>query len=706
MATSQQFMDGGDGNTSFGGPKSTKEKEPDERRGKSDMDEQEPMKVTTMPALPKPIPDAGDTVPTYTGQNGVFVNELPDGSLVVTGPNGQKMNTFKPEDADKAGQAAIKAKLDGALRNQLASGTQNAPVDGVIGALIKTVGGFIGQSEEEKAAQAEKMWQELLRENDMDPAKALAAAAGDGLKPPGEAAPVAGGSKPPPPPDTEFRSGKTSPTEGGSQSPATTAPVQAKTPEQVAQEAKTATQTAEQKRFDDLVKLYAPNAKGFSPLDITTASTPKEAEAVKKMNDLIALSAKSGAIGDKAKADLSNLSKLTPENRDAWLAYYNPSAAVSSGASASGASASAAQGQATLASMAPTEVGEVAQATGEYQTDLSPLTTYDSTIARSDQRARSVGLADMMEARARGEVPSVAAEQYKAGLDRLLQSQQAAVASQRGPASALALRGAQTQAGQMGQQAVRETAILRLQEQKEAEERAAAQSNLIMIEDQKLSSQEKMNELNQRIQIVSADLQNTRNVLDRDMFNAEAMNKVNMLEAQLRTDVEKLNAEMQTNASLTNAELATRASIASAQNATQASIASADNMTKSSIANAGIASDLQQFAGTQAQQALQAQQTQQRYDWLQGYTVDRDTVGDQRNAALSAATLMANAGAGDLERQRLAANAASEAERLRRLDEAAAAQQTQGWVNTGLGVFNTFAGMRTPAAKPKNWWEL
>jgi hypothetical protein len=468
------------------------------------------------------------------------------------------------------------------------------------------------------------------------------------------------------------------------------------TPEEIAAAAKAAADkakadaaSAENKRFQDLISLYG-GMKGVNPLDISVLDNPKEIEAAKKVNDLIALSAKSGQIGQQARTDLNNLTKMDASNRDAWLQYYNPAAAQASGASASGASATAAQGQATLASMAPTEVGEVSQATGSYQTSLDPLTSYDPTIARSEERARSVGLADMMEARARGEVPSVAAEQYKAGLDRLLQSQQAAVASQRGPASSLALRGAQTQAGQLGQQAVRETAILRMQEQKEAEQLAANQANLIMIEDQKLSSQQKLNELNQRVQIVSADLQNTRNILDRDMFNAEAINKVNMLEAQLRTDVEKLNAEMQTNASLTNAEMQTRASIASAANSTQASIASADNATRASIASAQNALTGQMWAGESAQRALGQQIGLERTDWSTGYGVQRDSLRDQQAAVAAAAASMEGLSGRDLAREQLAYQKYNDELNRQARAEAADAAERQGF-------FNTLAGYGVPA---------
>jgi hypothetical protein len=456
-------------------------------------------------------------------------------------------------------------------------------------------------------------------------------------------------------------------TGNGFDSPMPTGP----TPEEVAAAAKAAAdevraalRAAENKRFQDLISLYG-GMKGVSPIDIGALDNPKEMEAAKKANDLIALSVKSGKIGQQARTDLSNLTKMNASNRDAWLQYYNPAALQ-----AQGASATAAQGQATLASMAPAEVGEISQATGKYQTDLAPLTSYDPTISRSEERARAVGLADLMEARARGEVPSVAAEQYKAGLDRLLQSQQAAVASQRGPASSLALRGAQTQAGQLGQQAVRETAILRMQEQKEAEQLAANQSNLIMIEDQKLSSQQKLNELNQRVQIVSADLQNTRNLLDRDMFNAEAINKANMLEAQLRTDIEKLNAEMQTNASLTNAEMATRASIASADNATRASIASAQNALTG-----------QMWAGDNAQRALGQQMAMERADWSTGYGIQRDSLRDQQAAIAAAAASMEGLSGRDFAREQLAYNRYKDDLDREAREEAADAAQTQGWIS-------------------------
>jgi len=703
-----QYMDGGDGNTSFGkgivggdgGDSSDTE-----RRGKSDMD---PDTGSIPSATPPPLPSATEDLPDdqygleprdieVLRNGGVVVGER-DGRITLPGKDGKPVTKTK-EELEKEIKDVLKGKQDswlprvvgGALGGLAGLAVTGSPVGAATGVSTGAAAAnkLFGMTEAEKEAAAKAEYDKLLAKYDGDIVKAVAEMNGGAVK--------TSTYTPPPAPtggtDQPERTGKSGgEVNGGASGGSVQATAPAQTPEQQAVAAAQQRATDEQKRFDSLVSLYGANRGMLNPLTMDTAASPKEADAVRKVNDLIALSGKSGVVGDKAKADLANLTKMTPENRDAWLQYYNPSAGQASGASASGASATAAQGQATLASMAPTEVGEVSQATGSYQTSLDPLTSYDPTIAQSEERARAVGMADLMEARARGEVPSVAAEQYKAGLDRLLQSQQAAVASQRGPASTLALRGAQTQAGQLGQQAVRETAILRMQEQKEAEQLAANQANLIMIEDQKLSSQQKLNELNQRVQIVSADLQNTRNLLDRDMFNAEAINKVNMLEAQLRTDVEKLNAEMQTNASLTNAEMQTRASIASAANSTQASIASADNATRASIASAQNALTGQMWAGDSAQKALQTQIANERADWAAGYGVQRDVIGDQQQASQSAINALIALQTGDTNAATLQAKIdADNADRAAR-ERAAKSQEQLGWWQAGNNMFNTWLG--------------
>jgi myosin heavy subunit len=198
--------------------------------------------------------------------------------------------------------------------------------------------------------------------------------------------------------------------------------------------------------------------------------------------------------------------------------------------------------------------------------------------------------------------PSVAENQYLQDLDALIASQSAATAGVRGQDSALAQQAAARQAAAIGQKAVRETAGLRLQEQQAAEQAYAAQAQGLMIEDQKVASQEKTNELQQAMQVTQANLENARTALTKDSFNAEAINRVNQLNAQYQNQASQLNAQLQNTVNLSNME----------------------QQNNVSLQNAMRALDAAKYAGSAAQAAFQSQIGLDRSDLLSQYGFGKD----------------------------------------------------------------------------------
>jgi hypothetical protein len=446
--------------------------------------------------------------------------------------------------------------------------------------------------------------------------------------------------------------------------------------------------TAEKARFEALVKSYNPmaNMEQFSAVNVGTAKNPTIAEAEKKMNDLIALGARSDAVGQQARTDLSQLTQMTPQNRDAWLQYYRPQDYV----------ATAAQGVAGQA--ATPNVAQAQQMQGTYQGDLSALRDYDSQIARSSEREKSVQLGDLLMRRAQGLEPSVAELSYKQNLDALTAAQGAAAGTMRGQDRALALRSLAGNVAQQGQKAVGDTAILRLQEQQAAEQAAAAQTNAIMIEDQKVASSEKLNELSRSINLTQGELANAQNTLEKDRFNADAINLANRLEAQLRAQVDTLNAQMRTQASLENASTQTNVSLQNAMKALEAN----------------------KWAGTAAQGSLENQLALERGDWTRGYTTQRDSLADIYGSTQGVAKDLATMGAAQegwqISSDRLSAEKSWEDAKNRRLDNAATAAEEQAFyqslfnAGTAAGIkiadiMDTIEKKKAEAAKQKQWWE-
>jgi hypothetical protein len=620
-----------------------------------------------------------------------------DGS-VETRKDGKVISTIPKAEMDKG--------VDGAAKALLAPGTGAAVLSGVasavplIGSILskvvdKTVGGEPTQQQidEVKAAALEAAGGDTYlayrilsgdaSKDDVDKYK---------LENQGKATPAVQAPSIPTPP---VQGGRDQPGSTHAATPvvqaapvpvAPVAPV--KTPEQIATEQAQATNAAEKARFEALVKSYNPmaNMEQFSAVNVGTAKNPTIAEAEKKMNDLIALGARSDAVGQQARTDLSQLTQMTPENRDAWLQYYRPQDYV----------ATAAQGVAGQA--ATPNVAQAQQMQGTYQGDLSALRNYDSQIARSSERENAVQLGDLLMRRAQGLEPSVAELSYKQNLDALSAAQGAAAGSMRGQDRALGLRSLAGNVSQQGQKAVGDTAILRLQEQQAAEQAAAAQYNAIMIEDQKVSSQEKINELSRSINLVQGELANAQNTLEKDKFNADAINTSNRLEAQLRSQVDMLNAQQRTQASLENASMQTNVSLQNAMKALEAN----------------------KWAGTAAQSSLENQLALERGDWTRGYTTQRDSLADIYGSTQGVAKDLATIGAAQegwqISSDRLSAEKSWEDAKNQRLDNAATAAEEQAFyqslfnVGTAAGIkvadiMDTIEKKKAEAAKQKQWWE-
>jgi hypothetical protein len=472
----------------------------------------------------------------------------------------------------------------------------------------KTVGGWVKDASKPTKEEVERLRRELLERAGNDPierAKILDAFTRGDIKTAAdlvEKGPATSGSLPAP-----GTSGGT-PSPGGRGGDGVTTAQPVLTPEQkAAQEVKaaidqaqakaTADRQAEQYRLETLARGYNPQAEltRYSSIDPASAGNPVLAEAMRKYNDLLATTAESEANARRASEALSGATKLTAENRDAWKQYYNPADYKSQAVQAQ-----AAQAQAS-------EVAPAVTLTGDYTADISRLSGYDPTIQRSAARGQAVEAMNMARDTAMGLRPSVAENQYLQDLDAMIASQSAATAGVRGQDSALAQQATARQAAAIGQKAVRETAGLRLQEQQAAEQAYAAQAQGLMIEDQKVASQEKTNELQQAMQITQANLENAKTALTKDSFNAEAINRVNQLNAQYQNQASQLNAQLQNTVNLSNME----------------------QQNNVSLQNAMRALDAAKYAGGAAQAALQSQIGLERSDLLSQYGFGKDVTSDR-----------------------------------------------------------------------------
>lgn len=480
---------------------------------------------------------------------------------------------------------------------------------------------------------------------------------------------------------------------------------------------------------EELIKSYNPNANmgqfGYvNPQMMGADGNPAIEAGLEQLRQMEAKRAEAQSIRDNTLGQMDSWTKLNADNRDAWAKYYNPTdyqatASTSQGVTVVPASQVSGQYQADLGTLkdtktdvtlnnadawqkyfkgvdgykastseaAKTFIAPTASLTGRYQADASLMRDFDPTIATSEERARAVRAGQMMEDRATGKAPSVAELSYEQNLNKLMQSQQASSASQRGSSNPLAMRSVAQQASQLGQQAVMDTAIAKAKEQQEAEASMASQANQVMIADQQKFAQQKQMELESMTNTLQAELQNAKSVLERDMFNIDAQNKVNQLQAQLDSNLLQFNAqqknvvelqnvqnkmqmtqyagsqeqqkmlsdlqaqttsranELQKNIQYTqgllqnaqtefakdqfNADARNKVAQLQAQLDSQNNQLNAELQTRTSLANAQANLNSSTWAGQMAQGALGQQLQQERADTLAKYGISRDTLGSE-----------------------------------------------------------------------------
>lgn len=462
----------------------------------------------------------------------------------------------------------------------------------------------------------------------------------------------------------------------------------------------------------EIMKMY-PGAKTtaptINPIDISGAANPTTAEGMKQLNDMLVGVGQQGKLSQSAITALQNAPKLTEENKDAWLKYYNPEQYQSKAALAQasqGTATSTAADKATAAQAGFEDVQNANLISGMYEGDTSRLGGYDPTIEKSAQRADALAALEMSKKRALGVTPSIASEQYRQSLDDLSKQQASAAAGVRGPDRILALRNVAEKAAEMGQKAVRDVAILRMEEQLNAEKMFTEQANAIMLEDQRVASQEKVNQLNQLTAWTEAELKNATNRLEKDRFNADSLNKVNELRANLKNQQLRLNAELQNNVNLQNAENQTQVNLQNARLATEVSQNNAKLLTEVSLQNAAKTTDVDlqnalnvlnsdKWAGDQAQKSLLDWQTQARKDIADQYGVGRDWIDALTGATKTTGQSLMQSGAAEAgnatQLQQLADVSDrwnKEQEGLRQQREAA---QQLAYVQTGLAAGKTLA---------------
>ena len=329
---------------------------------------------------------------------------------------------------------------------------------------------------------------------------------------------------------------------------------------------------AENTRTQQLLKSLNPQANGsqLDTISISSSTNPTQQAAIGQLNDVLVQGATAQALRDRAQANLTNITALTPTNANAWQQYYQPTNYTSTAA------------QALAAQAEGTTVGPASLVNGNYQASLADINGYNPSIQAGSNTAAELQAQQMYQNQALGLTPSIAATQYQSSLDQLLAGQQAAAAANRGPNQALGIQAAARQAAQTGQQAVNQVAAARLAEQQAGLQGYANTAQAITGQQNQLATQSSANALQQAIQQTSAQLQNAQTQLSADSQNANAKNAVNTLQAQLSQQTSALNAQLANTVALQNAQMKTTVGTQNAANLLSAN----------------------QYAGTQAMNAL------------------------------------------------------------------------------------------------------
>ncbi len=173
--------------------------------------------------------------------------------------------------------------------------------------------------------------------------------------------------------------------------------------------------------------------------------------------------------------------------------------------------------------------------------DVADVTTSLDTAQQAQQRGEQTALAEALKAQAAGTTPSIAEMQARKAGERAIAQQAAMQAGQRGAQAALGRR--EVGRGTMALQAdiARESGILRLQEQQEAQKQLGALTTQIRAQDLDVAQSQAENKLR-------ADLANQGVDLDIVKQNAAAGNQAALANLQTLTD----NADRSLKVSLAN----------------------------------------------------------------------------------------------------------------------------------------------------------
>lgn len=209
---------------------------------------------------------------------------------------------------------------------------------------------------------------------------------------------------------------------------------------------------------------------------------------------------------------------------------------------------------ASVDAMGPMRIAQVGNIREADKTQLSE----DPTV-----REKQMTLAGQLEDRVAGKVPAVSELQFKQNLDRIIKAQAGAAAMARGgQGSALAQRESAIKGQEMMAEGAREAAILRAQEQKEAEQTLAGVLGQVrtldinkIVEQGKLDTQTELANLQSR----------TQKVLTQAQIEAQAYET----EYTTEMDRRKANAAMEMQARVANQNKNLQVAVTNAQNAVE-----------------------------------------------------------------------------------------------------------------------------------------
>lgn len=164
--------------------------------------------------------------------------------------------------------------------------------------------------------------------------------------------------------------------------------------------------------------------------------------------------------------------------------------------------------------------------------------------AQAGARGQQQTLADMLMARARGEGQSIAELQLQRTLEQNQKAAAGALAGVRGMNPALAQRLLLNQRAEMSQQAAGQGALLRAQEQQQAQALLGQQLGIQRGQDLGLYGSAGQLGQAQNALGVQADLQSQQQQLQQDMANQQAQQRAQAMEMAAKQEAERQRAEL------------------------------------------------------------------------------------------------------------------------------------------------------------------